>query len=293
MLHHADGRFRVFEGNYPGFKLPVDQPAQQLVGRFEPEQPALEAAEGAVGPWQHPMRRALEHMQVRDVRGYRRYHLGRTGATADDGHALLPVIVGMIPIVGVKALALEAFLAFEVRDHRLAQGPGGIDQELRMKGALGAVHRPLFLHVVPFDALDIGLQFHPVPQVEVLHHVAGVAVQFSLFGEHLRPAVRSERQRIEWRGHVDRGARVGVLAPGAAEEIPSFQQAKVGDAGLEQIDRRALAAKTAADDQYLKGLHGPPVQRRESILIFMYSRFCRRNEFAGEGSSPRQPVMAI
>ncbi|MNG11206.1 hypothetical protein D3C84_947270 [compost metagenome] len=151
----------------------------------------------------------------------------------------------------------------------------------------------MFLHVVPLDALDIGLQFHLVPQAEVLHHVTGIAVQFSLFGEHLCPAVGGERQRIERRGHVDRGARVGVLAPGAAEEIPPFQQAKVGDAGLEQIDRRALAAETAADDQHLKGLHGPPVQHRESTLTFMYSRFCRRNDFAGDGSSIRQAVMAI
>lgn len=122
----------------------------------------------------------------------------------------------------------------------------------------GGVHRPAFAVVVPFDVLDIGLQFHLVSQAEVLHHVLGVVVQFGLFGEHLRPAVGREGQGIEWRGHVDRRTGVGVLAPGAAEKVPPFQQAEIADAGLEQIDRRALAAKTAADDQHLKGLHGPP-----------------------------------
>ncbi|MNK97122.1 hypothetical protein D3C87_1174390 [compost metagenome] len=163
MLDHAHGRLRVFEGNHPGFELPVDHPAQQLVGRFEPKQPTLETAERAVRPRQHPMRRALEHMQVRDVRGDCRNHLGRTGATADDGYAFFPVIVGMVPMVGVKGFALKAFLTFEVRHYRLAQRTCGIDQELCVERAFASrVHGPAFADVVPFDTLDIGLEFHPV-----------------------------------------------------------------------------------------------------------------------------------
>ena len=228
LLDQADRRFRVFEGNHSGFEQPVDHPAQQFVGRFEPQQPTLERPEGAVGPRQYPVRRALEHMQMLDVRGNRRNHLGRAGAAANDGHAFLPVIVGVIPVVGVKSLALKPLLALEVWDHGLAQRPGGVDQELRMERAFaGGVHRPAFAVVVPFDALDIGLQFHLVSQAEVLHHVLGVVVQFGLFGEHLRPAVGREGQRIERRGHVDRRTGVGVLAPGAAEKVPSFQQAEI------------------------------------------------------------------
>ncbi|MNJ03606.1 hypothetical protein D3C73_1639990 [compost metagenome] len=56
------------------------------------------------------------------------------------------------------------------------------------------VYRPALAGIVPFDALDIGLQFHPLAQAEALHHVLGVAMQFGLFGEHLRPAVRGEGQ---------------------------------------------------------------------------------------------------
>ncbi|MCY1413537.1 hypothetical protein D9M71_289700 [compost metagenome] len=86
-LDHVYRRLRILEGNHPGFELPVDPPAQQFVGRLEPQQPALETAKAAVGPGQHPVGRALEDMQVPDIRGNGRNHLGRTGAAADDGHA--------------------------------------------------------------------------------------------------------------------------------------------------------------------------------------------------------------
>ncbi|MNS53912.1 hypothetical protein D3C72_866850 [compost metagenome] len=267
-LDHVHRRFRILEGNHPGFELPVDPPAQQLVGRLEPQQPALETAKAAVSPGQDPVGRALEYMQVPDVRGDGRNDLGRTGAAADDGHAFLPVVVVMIPVVGVKRFTLKTLLSVEARNNRLTQRPGRVDQELRAKRAFaGGVHRPAFVGVVPFDALDIGAQFHFVPQAEVLHHVAGVAVQFGLFGEHLRPAIRSKRQGVQRRGHVDCRAGVGVLAPGAAEEIPPLQQAKIVDAGLEQIDCCTLAAKPAADDQYLKGLHGPPLMVIDQPLL--------------------------
>ncbi|MNK95564.1 hypothetical protein D3C87_1158040 [compost metagenome] len=259
-LNHVHGRLRILEAKHPGFELPVDPPAQQLVGRLEPQQPALEAAKPAISPGQHPVGRALEHMQVPDVRGNGRNDLGRTGAAADDGHAFLPIVVAVIPVVGMKRLALKAFLSVEVWNHRLTQRPGRVDQELRAKRSFaGGVYRPALVGVVPFDTLDIGVQFHFVPQAEVFHHMAGVAVQFGLFGEHLRPAIRGERQGVKRRGHVDCRAGVGVLAPGAAEEIPPLQQAKIVDAGLEQINCGTLAAKPAADDQYLKGLHGPPL----------------------------------
>ncbi|MNF51174.1 hypothetical protein D3C84_324910 [compost metagenome] len=196
---------------------------------------------------------------MRDVRSNRRDHLGRAGATANDGDAFMPIVVGVIPMVGMKSLALKALLALEAWDDGLAQRPCGVDQELRVERAFaGGVHCPAFGVVVPFDAFDVRLQFHPVAQAELLHHVLRVAVQFGLFGEHLRPAIGRKGQRIQRRGHIDGGAGVSVLAPGAAEEVPTFQQTKIIDAGLEQIDRRTLAAETAADDQHLESLHGPP-----------------------------------
>ncbi|MNI55068.1 hypothetical protein D3C73_1099950 [compost metagenome] len=194
-----------------------------------------------------------------DVRGNGGNHLGGAGTAADDGDTFLPVVAGMIPVVGVKRLALEALHALEVRNHRLAQRTRGVDQELRMKGALArCVHRPVPGNVVPFDVNDVRIQFDLVPQAKVLHHMLGVAMQLCLPGEHLRPAIGREGQRIEWRRHIHGGAGVGVLAPGAAEEVTSLQQAEIIDTGLEQIDRRALPAKTAADDQHLESLHGRP-----------------------------------
>ncbi|MOA35841.1 hypothetical protein D3C78_1573250 [compost metagenome] len=141
----------------------------------------------------------------------------------------------------------------------MAQRACGIDQESRAKHAFArSAHGPVLIGVVPFDAFDVGAQFHLVPQAEVFHYMMCVAVQFCLPGEHLRPEKRRKGQRIQGGGDVDGCTGIGVLAPGAAEEIPPFQQSKIIDAGFEQIDRGALPAKSAADDQHLKGLHAPP-----------------------------------
>ncbi|MCY1460160.1 hypothetical protein D9M71_776930 [compost metagenome] len=101
-------------------------------------------------------------------------------------------------MVGMKSLALKALLALEAWDDGLAQRPCGVDQELRVERAFaGGVHRPVSGVVVPFDAFNVGFQFHTVAQAEFIHHVLRVAMEFGLFSEHLGPAVRGEGQRIK------------------------------------------------------------------------------------------------
>ena len=93
----------------------------------------------------------------------------------------------------MKGAAGKTWQALERRDHRLAQWSGGVDQELRPEGAFATGEDlPLPGAVVPFDPLDIGLQLDFVAQLVAIDHMLGIAVQFGLFGEHLRPGPGGE-----------------------------------------------------------------------------------------------------
>ncbi|MNQ64596.1 hypothetical protein D3C85_790260 [compost metagenome] len=109
------------------------------------------------------MGRALEHVQVFDVRREGGNDLRRAGAAADDGDPFVAIVVGMIPGIAVKTLARKALQTLERRNHRLAQRPGCVDQELCAERAfVPGMNLPLTGRFVPLDPIHIGLQFDPV-----------------------------------------------------------------------------------------------------------------------------------
>jgi hypothetical protein len=85
--------------------------------------------------------------------------------------------------------------------------------------------------------------------------VLGVGAQLGLLGVHPGPGVGLGGDRVERGGHVDGGAGVGVLAPGAAHEVAALEDADVGDAAAQQVDGRDLAAEAAADDEHRRDVH--------------------------------------
>src|SRR5438067_2100943 len=65
-----------------------------------------------------------------------------------------------------------------------------------------------------------------------------------------RPArVRRERERIEHRRNVNRGARIAGVSPRAADPVRALEDDEVVDAGRPQLDRRAEAAEAGPDYQ--------------------------------------------
>jgi hypothetical protein len=52
--------------------------------------------------------------------------------------------------------------------------------------------------------------------------------------------------------HIARGARIFVIAPGAAEVFAFVDNLEVGDTFVLEVDRGADAAETRADDEYVE-----------------------------------------
>ena len=80
-------------------------------------------------------------------------------------------------------------------------------------------------------------------------HVLEVGEDLRLRRVTARPVVaRGERERVQVRGDVAGGARVGVRAPDPADRVAALEHGQLLEPGLAQPDRRADAAEPGADD---------------------------------------------
>jgi hypothetical protein len=79
-----------------------------------------------------------------------------------------------------------------------------------------------------------------------------MATNLGLTRKQSRPVrIRRERQRIQMRGHVAGRARIGVVAPGAADRAGLLDDAVVADADAVECVRHREAAETGADDEHI------------------------------------------
>lgn len=115
-LHHFHQPWVQGKAHHATFQRPVKGAAQQALGeRKVPEQPALEGRYRPVRLGHDPRRRALEQVQVGHLRRDLRHELDGTGAGADHCHALALQGIVVVPLLRVKALALEAVQAWNLR----------------------------------------------------------------------------------------------------------------------------------------------------------------------------------
>ncbi|GAA3194639.1 hypothetical protein GCM10020255_095870 [Rhodococcus baikonurensis] len=95
---------------------PVDAgTAQFLEAGKVLEREVLDLGVLAVCAGQDPRRRALVHVEMRDLLADGRHDLDGGGAGSDDGHALAGQIRVVVPARGVEDLALESVDALDVR----------------------------------------------------------------------------------------------------------------------------------------------------------------------------------
>jgi hypothetical protein len=179
------------------------------------------------------------------------HDLDRRRTGADDCDALAGEVVVVVPARGVEDLALEGLDALDLGEPGLRQAAGPADHDVGGEGAGAGRHLPDTVLLVPARVLDRDAEVEPVEDARLPGDVLEVGLDLRLRGERPRPlGVRRERERVELAGHVAGGARVGVVAPGAADGLTLVDHDEVGDAGLVELDRRTETGEAGAEDEH-------------------------------------------
>src|SRR5690606_28374900 len=96
-------------------------------------------------------------MQMRNIRRNSRNNLRRAGTAANNGDALVCVIVTVVPLVGVEGFAGKGIAPRKRRNNGSAEWPGGINHKLSLQQALAVgVNIPALLAGIPFNFQNIG-----------------------------------------------------------------------------------------------------------------------------------------
>jgi len=197
----------------------LERPAGGERSGHVPEEQAGQAGDRTIVAGEHPRGRPLEERQAADARGDGGHHLHRTGARADDGHPPAGEFHVVPPAGGVEHGAGEPVEAGDVRGLRLVQHPrGGDDGPGAEPAAVRGRQPPEPGIVVPLECGDRRLMADEPIDAESGGDLAQVAENLRLGCVATRPVGRlGERERVQVRGHVAAGARVGVVPPRAAD----------------------------------------------------------------------------
>jgi hypothetical protein len=233
----------------------LEQAVDALQQRHAAHQGDFPGAIGAIRLVQHVGGRALEQAQLRHFRLDLRDELDCRGASADHRHALAGQIQIMPPARRVKGLAAKALHPRQLRIGRAVELAAGADQRLGLQAfAADQLDPPQPARGVELGALHLGVEANLRTQPVLVHALQDIGVDFRLRRVLARPVVLGlEGKRIEVRRHVAGGARIVVVAPGAADLAGLFQQQEVVLAGLAQLHGQAQAGEAAADDQHAPG----------------------------------------
>jgi hypothetical protein len=107
----------------------------------------------------------------------------------------------------------------------------------------------------PARRADLGAETDAPAQVEAVGDVLEVGADLRLPRERARPSrVGGEGERVQVRLHVARAARVGVVAPGAAEGVALLQDEEIAAACRGEPRRRPEAGEPAAHDRDVHAL---------------------------------------
>ena len=205
---------------------------------------------GAVRLGQHVRRGALEQGQLADVVHDRGQELDRAGAGPDDGHPLPGEVVAVVPAGGVERGPGERVEAGQVGHHRPVQLAQRGHQHVRDDLLAGrGPHRPGAGGLVVRRSGHLDAGAHAVEDAGLGGGALQVGEDLRLAGVAVPPVrVRRPRPGVQRRRGVAGRARVGVVAPDAADLVGLLEHGDVADAGPEQLGGDTEAAEAGADD---------------------------------------------
>src|SRR6185312_5071934 len=209
----------------------------------------LPRREGEVVARDDPRRRALIEVQPADARLDLRHELDRRGARADDGDAAAVEREVVVPARRVEQAAGEAIEPRQARIRRLGEGADGADEHVGGEAAARGVEDPDARALVPRGGAELVSEAQVGQHAEALGAAPEVGVDLGGGRVGAAPVgVGGEAEGIEVRLHVAGAARVGVVAPDAADVVGALEDEEVLDARLPQADGEAKAAEAAAGD---------------------------------------------
>ena len=256
-LLRRGGQLRVDrEARDEALASPVDARAVgPLHERDVPEGEPLDAGVVAVVARHHPGSGALVDVEVRDLLGDLGHDLDRRRAGADHRDALAGQVVVVVPARRVEDLAGEGVDAVDLGQSRLGEAAGAGDQHVGHHVAVVGADAPHLLVLVPGGVLDGDPEPEPVEDAGLAGDPLEVGQDLRLGRERPRPVgVGREAERVELAGHVARGARVGVVAPGAADGAALVDDEEVAEPVLVELDGGAEAREPGADDERVHAL---------------------------------------
>ena len=243
----------VLEAATPPFEHLRPIPAHERGIRWQVRQRPIEHGVAAVDAGHHPVRGALEQVQLLRLRGDRGHQLrgGRSGA--DHGDPLALQLGAVVPARGVQPLALEVIQTGDVGPARPAQRPGAAHEEARAQhiAAVGS-NAPMAGGCVEGGLGDLRAQPQMRQQPEASRHALHVGLDLGRAGEAPGPVgVGCEGVGIGRRRHIDVCAGVGVVPPGATQPGLLLQDHEVVDARALELDARTQARHACAEDHHL------------------------------------------
>ena len=161
----------------------------------------------------------------------------------------------MVPAGGVEDRPFEAVDPLDVGQLRLAQRADARDEHLggQLAGGSFSIRHSSASSSQRADGDLVAIADVRVDAV-LASDPAQVLPDLGLRRERPAPVrVGRERERVQVRGHVAGAARVGVIAPGAAQLLGPLEHDEVVDALLLQADRHAQPGEARADDRRRDG----------------------------------------
>ena len=161
----------------------------------------------------------------------------------------------MIPARGMHDLAGEVVHAGKVRGGRFDQpahgrdhGPGDVTR------AVVACQMPEAARVVELGAGDAHTEMQMGMQIVFVGTALDIGMNLGRTRIGGRPVgVLFERVGIQMRGHIAGTAGIGIVAPGAAHIIGTFENREILDALLLETNTGIDAGKTGTDDDHIVG----------------------------------------
>ncbi len=196
-----------------------------------------------------PLRAADELGDLRVLPRQRLGDLDAAATRADHAPARPLVRDRMVPPRRMERLAGEALAPLDVGIGRRVEKAGGGDEYVGRVGlARGRSDAPAPVGEARLG--DLRLEADELAQPALRRDLLDVGLDLGLGREFARPVVvRLERELVLARQHVDEKARIGVVAPGAADLVRLLVHDEI-DTGALQLLGHEQARNARADDNY-------------------------------------------